>query len=94
MKSCVLLLLVAVSAAASAVGPVFLTLTYCTSDFAGKGAVLSVDPSTGKYAVVGHPFTWPQISSDGCPVQYDPNVFSSSNLSYLVRVCVVWMVGS
>lgn len=69
---------------ASAVGPVYLTLTYCTSDFTGKGAVLSVDPSTGKYAVVGHPFTWPQISSDGCPVQYDPNVFSSSNLSYLV----------
>jgi hypothetical protein len=60
-----------------------LTVAYCPDEFSGAGAIVSVDPNTGNFVILGK-FQWP---SDiiGCPADYDPVVTfdTSSGLLYM-----------
>lgn len=74
LRAAQLLLLCALAAAAAAAAdPVLLTVAYCPTDFSSAGAVVSVDPLSGNYTVVGK-FDWPPNAVFGCAALYDPTV--------------------
>jgi len=53
-------------------GSLVLTVAFCPSVFTGKGATIQVDPSSGKFDILGT-FDWP-ADIIGCPLIEDPTV--------------------
>jgi hypothetical protein len=52
---------VSVPAALSSTGTIYLTIAYCPTDFTSKGAIVSADPATGAWTIVGK-FDWPVMN--------------------------------